>query len=194
MELKLTPYDIVGIRSRLSISSSRFLDRYTHSRIDPESGFPLVILNQGKKGRCLFLRSYGCNIYPARPGACRSFPLSRGISLEHGESTYYLQELPAFCLGGEQDRVWTVEQWRKASDLEPFGRWNDFFVGVLRRVISEGKTRFTMEHLNRLADILYDFDSSVPTLSQDVGLKHPQSDEGMMSAIERLVEQFFEDN
>ena len=183
MELKLTPYDILKIRSKLSIPTGRFLDDFTHSRIDPESGFPLVILNPGKKGKCMFLRSYGCSIYSARPGACRSFPLSRGVNLKDGTSSYYLQQLPGFCLGGRTSRQWTVTQWRDESGLEPYGRWNDFFVGILGKIIKKGAQSIPSAALNMLASICYDFDSTVPNLCRESGRNVPGADDEMMECI-----------
>ena len=187
MELRLTPYDILRIRSNLKISTAKFLDYYTFTRIDPESGFPLVILKQGRKGRCEFLRSYGCFIYDGRPGACRSFPLARGIDLETGESSYYFQSVPHYCEGGRQQREWSVEEWRQVSGLETYGRWNAVYVRILGIIISRGTQSYERNQLNQLASIIYDFDTVVPGLCKSYGYAIPEKDDDMMEMIEKLA-------
>ncbi len=166
LEIRLTPYDILKISSQLSLTPAKLLKDLTYTRIDPEAGFPIVILSPGKRGRCQFLRSYGCAVYEARPGACRSFPLSRGVSWEDGASSYYLQELPAYCRGGEQSRVWTVEEWRQMSGLGPYGKWNDAFVRFLNRarVLAAKLSRASIDELARA---LYDFTDQVSDVASD---------------------------
>jgi len=169
LEIRLTPYDILKISSLLSLTTAKLLHDLAFFRADHEVGFPVVILKPGKKGRCQFLRSYGCAVYEARPGACRSFPLSRGVSWEDGSSSYYLQELPAYCRGGEESRVWTVVQWREASGLEPYGRWNDAFVLLLSRVRELAVVNIARRSLDELVNTLYDFrnDTSDQELQTD---------------------------
>ena len=88
-----------------------------------------------EKESCPFLREDGCILYEDRPTTCRYYPL--GVAtLSHkegadGEGFYFFVNEP-HCLGFEEDREWTVSEWRKdqAVDIhdEINSNWTDLVV------------------------------------------------------------------
>ena len=83
------------------------------------------------------------------------------MSWEDGSSSYYLQELPTYCRGGEESRVWTVAEWRQASGLGPYGKWNDAFVRLLSRVRELAAVNIARSSVGELTNVLYDFQNDV---------------------------------
>ncbi|AEB10245.1 YkgJ family cysteine cluster protein [Desulfobacca acetoxidans] len=119
----LKPYDILRLRRRLGISSTEFLERYTTKTVEGKSYLPLMLLDidrEGGKG-CPFLGENGCTVYDDRPGACRLFPITQGSSLAGGAviDHYFCKRLD-FCQGFNENREWTVAQWKADQNLEPY--------------------------------------------------------------------------
>ncbi len=184
MKLELTPYDVFRLRRTLRISSERFLYEYTHLEPGQLGGFPQVVLRPGRKGRCVFLRSYGCSVYADRPGACRNFPLSRGISVE-GTTLYYYQQLPEFCLGSQTDHSWSVAEWKECSGLEPYECWNNIFVRLIRRFARIGPRRVDLEQVYGL---MYQVESPIETWCAHQGISFPKGDDGILTASVNALE------
>ena len=88
-----------------------------------------------EKESCPFLREDGCLLYEDRPTTCRYYPL--GVAtLSHkegadGEGFYFFVNEP-HCLGFEEDRKWTVSEWRKDQGVdihdEINSNWTDLVV------------------------------------------------------------------
>ena len=58
------------------MDSTEFLERYTLPFLPQEQKFPLVILRMDAQSkRCPFVSEGGCEVYGARPWACRMYPL-----------------------------------------------------------------------------------------------------------------------
>jgi uncharacterized protein len=110
----LTPLDVVRMRKHLGISSTNFLEQYTHVLINRESGLPAIALRMSKdeNKQCPFVSDAGCTIYPARPYSCRMYPLDTGEGVE-----YKFCVGPDFCHGLLDENELTIEQWRKDQEL-----------------------------------------------------------------------------
>lgn len=123
----LTPYDVLRMKNRLGISSEEFLTKYT-TTLRPEKGiFPIVALkmkdNEAKE--CFFVSEEGCQIYEDRPWACRMFPLDKAES-EGGETTFRMIKKPG-CLGFEEEKVWTVEDWILDQGINVYEKFESFY-------------------------------------------------------------------
>jgi len=136
LNLLLTPYDIVRLRSRLKISSDVFLDRYTETRIDDRSRFPMVYLKMenDQKKRCPFVTPDECSIYEDRPGACRIYPLGRATSRPEGkkdtiERFFIVKE--DHCQGFQEDKEWTIAEWVCNEGLDEYNDMNDEWMEVI---------------------------------------------------------------
>ena len=135
LNLVLTPYDVVRLKSRLNLSSGAFLERYTYSYLDEGYGVPVVKLkmNEDDKRRCPFVSPEGCTVYEDRPGACRMYPLGRAASKIRGwdkPGEYYFVVKESHCLGFNEEREWTVEDWVKDQGLDEYNAMNDLFMDI----------------------------------------------------------------
>lgn len=136
LQLVLTPYDIVRMKNRLGISSDRFLETYTHTRIDRHPRFPMVLLrmNNDPAQACPFVGSEGCTVYEDRPGACRIYPLARAaqralLGEKTKEKFFIVKE--KHCQGFEEGRLWTVESWMSDQGLAPYNEMNDQWLEII---------------------------------------------------------------
>jgi Fe-S-cluster containining protein len=138
----LTPYDIIRLKNRLGLSSEEFLALYTEPQILEKTDLPVVTLklldideSEPESKACPFVRENGCLVYEDRPTTCRYYPL--GVAtLSHkqdsdGEEFYFFVHEP-HCLGFEEDKQWTVSQWRKNEGADVHDRinaeWTDLVV------------------------------------------------------------------
>lgn len=131
IDIMLTPYDILRLKNRLGISSGEFLLNYTYVFIEPKSGYPFVFLNKNEdeEKTCPFLVEAGCSVYEDRPATCRYYPigqaslkkldLTTGITEEH----YFFVKEP-HCKGFEEEKEWTVEEWRKDQSVDLYDDMN----------------------------------------------------------------------
>jgi uncharacterized protein len=136
LQLVLTPYDILRMKNRLGISSDRFLETYTHTRLDRHPRFPMVLLrmNNDPAETCPFVSSQGCTLYEDRPGACRIYPLARASQRAHpgkeaNQKFFVVKE--THCRGFEEKRPWTVESWMADQGLELYNKMNDQWLEII---------------------------------------------------------------
>jgi len=70
---------------------------------------------------CPFVTDNGCIIYEDRPTTCRYYPLGVA-SLSHREGVsdegFYFFVHEAHCLGFEEEKEWTVREWRKDQGVD----------------------------------------------------------------------------
>jgi hypothetical protein len=138
----LTPYDIIKLKARLGLSSQEFLTLYTEPQILAKTDLPVVMLklldeegaDDGRKA-CPFVREDGCLVYADRPTTCRYYPLGVG-SLSHKEGSdedeFYFFVHEPHCLGFEEEKDWTVSQWRRDQGVDVHdeinAEWTDLLV------------------------------------------------------------------
>lgn len=84
-----------------------------------------------KKQPCPFLVKEGCSVYPARPSACRTYPLERGVERKEGRGGgliphYYLTHHP-YCKGHQEARTYTLRQWERDQALHEHNLYNDLW-------------------------------------------------------------------
>lgn len=138
LELLLTPYDLLRLRTRLGISSSDFLDTHTTMRWNTPHGFPEVLLkmDSGGEKRCPFVTSRGCAVYEDRPGACRIYPLGRASTSSVSPGThreFYFVVREDHCRGFEESRQWEVREWLRDQGMESYNRTNDLLMELYVR-------------------------------------------------------------
>jgi Fe-S-cluster containining protein len=136
LRLVLTPYDILRLKNRLAVSSDAFLDLHTETIFDEGKRFPLVRLRMrdDESGKCPFLKEQGCSVYEDRPGACRLYPVGRASSLVKDEAgvreKFFLVREP-HCLGFNEDKTWTVDEWTAHEGLKDYQRYNDRWLAIV---------------------------------------------------------------
>ena len=160
----LTPYDILRLKNRLGLSSSRFLERYGFQQTGPETGLPIVSLKtQSAKGlKCPFVTSSGCSVYEDRPSSCRTYPLVRlaSRSRETGKITerFLLLKEP-HCLGFKQGRTWIIHEWIENQEVSFYNEMNDLLLEIisLKNQNMSGSLDVKSRRCFRMA--LYDIDA-----------------------------------
>jgi hypothetical protein len=113
----LTSLDVVRLRTALGISSTEFLEEYTHRLISQTTGLPVVALKmrQDDTKMCRFVSEAGCTVYNDRPYSCRLYPLDTEQGVEF---TFIVDE--GTCHGLKESQEWTVEQWRREQGLHAY--------------------------------------------------------------------------
>lgn len=133
----LTPYDIIRLKNRLGLSSEEFLAIYTEPHIMEKTDLPVVTLKllDDEAQSCPFVREEGCLVYEDRPTTCRYYPLGVA-SLTHKEGAddegFYFFVDEAHCKGFEEDKTWTVAEWRRDQGVDRHdeinAEWTDLLV------------------------------------------------------------------
>jgi uncharacterized protein len=125
LNLFLYPYDVVRLKSNLRISSGDFLEKHVDVVLRAGSYFPDVLLRMDEEREmvCPFLSDSGCQVYPDRPDACRTFPVEQGMIFDprkkEARLIHYFRP-PDFCKGQFETQVWTPKTWEKDQDAENY--------------------------------------------------------------------------
>lgn len=139
LELALTPYDVLRLKGALGLSSADFLERHALVEEAEDSPWPMVYLGMEDDGlgRCPFVAPEGCRVYGHRPGACRMYPLGRGVcrnAAGRRHDLYVLLTEP-HCRGfsGVAVPAWSVAEWLGDQDLMPYNALHDALVFSLEQ-------------------------------------------------------------
>lgn len=138
ISIVLTPYDILKLKTRLGLSSDEFLAIYTEPHMLEKTDIPMVTLKllDDEQQSCPFVRDDGCIIYTDRPTTCRYYPLGVA-SLQHKEGAddqgffFFVNE--PHCRGFEEDREWSVAEWRKDQGVEERDEANALWTDLVVR-------------------------------------------------------------
>jgi hypothetical protein len=140
INIMLTPYDILTMRKKLDLSSEEFLAVFTDPQILEKGDLPVVTLKllDDERKSCPFVEDReGCAIYEDRPTTCRYYPLGVGslsYSGEKGEKDeFFFTVKEAHCRGFEEDREWTVAEWREDQGVDLRDEVNDGWFDLIVR-------------------------------------------------------------
>ncbi len=140
IDIMLTPYDILTMRKRLNLTSEEFLAVFTRPRMLEKADLPVVTLKQldDERKSCPFVEDKeGCTIYEDRPTTCRYYPLGVGslsYSGEKGEKNeFFFKIREAHCLGFEEDKEWTVADWRQDQGVDLRDEVNEGWLDLMVR-------------------------------------------------------------
>lgn len=158
----LTPYDIIRLKTRLGLSSEEFLAIYTEPQLLEKTDLPVVTLKllDDEQQSCPFVREDGCIVYGDRPTSCRYYPL--GVAtLQHKEGAddegFYFFVNEPHCKGFEEDCQWRVQQWRQDQGVDRHddinAEWTDLVVRKRSfpasiKLTDQGKQMFFMVSYN----------------------------------------------
>ncbi|MCF8199620.1 MAG: YkgJ family cysteine cluster protein [Sulfuritalea sp.] len=124
IDISLTPYDVLRMKTHLGISSTEFLKEYTLPyEMDKDSiaGVKLRAVENGSA--CRFMKPEGCGIYEDRPTACRYYPvalLSMRKQDEYVDRDSYAIVKEDHCKGHEVDRRITIADYREEQGLPQY--------------------------------------------------------------------------
>jgi Fe-S-cluster containining protein len=150
------------MKNRLGLSSEQFLKEYTEPHTGEKTRFPMLKLKMDDKTlTCPFVGAEGCSIYEDRPGACRIYPLGRAASHSGGGGTkeHYFIVSEAHCLGHNEDKEWTVKEWREDQGVDEYNEMNDYWSGVITDAAALTQKELSSKKLQMFYLASYNLDS-----------------------------------
>ena len=128
VNILLSPYDIIRMKERLSLSSTEFLERYTKTLMAPKTALPAVQLKMDEeRGRsCSFVGPHGCSVYEDRPWSCRIYPLD----VDGDGDGYRIISDAVRCRGLEAREAMRLGDWFRDQGLEPYTLQNRKFAEI----------------------------------------------------------------
>jgi len=163
LELALTPYDVLCLCKELYMKAADFLDRYVVVEQDIEGGLPRLYLGMVDDGRasCPFITDKGCRVYNARPGACRAYPVGRGVTLDANGEVCEIHVLvrEEHCQGFAESDTHNVPEWFENQGLIEYNAINDEVFGLLQKAQGHQGIRFTEAQQKKFLLALYRLDA-----------------------------------
>jgi hypothetical protein len=148
VSIALPPFDLMRIKKRLGISTGEFLEKYGDIQVLEKTLLPVVTLRMrdDEKKSCPFVTPDGCTIYEDRPNICRYYPMGmatlRKKDTEAGKDEFYFLVKEDHCLGFEEDKEWTIGEWRKDQGADLYDEMNRGWMEVLIKKKSFGQHEF----------------------------------------------------
>lgn len=160
----LTPYDIIRLKSNLGISSTEFLKKYTISPFDENLKYPVVLLKMqdNERKNCHFVSPEGCTVYDDRPWSCRMFPLglaSPGEDSEELDSDFYFLLRESVCKGFDEDRPITVKDWIKDQGITDYQEIGEYFKELTTHKFFRGENQLPPKKIEMFHLVCYDLDN-----------------------------------
>ncbi|MCG8564195.1 MAG: YkgJ family cysteine cluster protein [Desulfobacterales bacterium] len=141
IDIMLTPYDILTMREKLELTSEEFLAKHTTPQILEAADMPVVTLKllEDDRKSCPFVEdTEGCTIYSHRPTTCRYYPIGVGSLSYSGEEEddkddFFFTVKEAHCRGFEEEKEWTVEEWREDQGVDLRDEINEGWMDLMVR-------------------------------------------------------------
>jgi Fe-S-cluster containining protein len=161
LDMVLTPYDILRMRTALGKESIEFLRVYTTGHRAPDTNFPIFKfrMTDSSNRTCAFVTDEGCRIYADRPGACRMYPLGRATRPDGkgGVKEQFFIVKEDHCQGFLEEDAWTGASWKQDQGFQEYTASNDRYMNILARIKQGGHpVSDKMSHMATLA--LYKID------------------------------------
>jgi len=159
----LTPYDIIRLRSRLGITSGEFLAKYTISPFDENLRYPVVMLKMqdNEKKTCPFVSEQGCTVYEDRPWSCRMYPLGLASPKDGSEELdkeFYFLLQEDVCKGFQEKRQQTVADWIKDQGIAEYNEIGDLFKDIALHEGLQKDGGMTPEKIEMFFTVAYNID------------------------------------
>ncbi len=162
LELALSPYDMLRLRRGTGLTSAQLLERYLIIEQDPGEPFPRLYLSMVDDGRasCAFVTPNGCSVYQHRPGACRTFPLGRGVGRCGKTLSEQFVLIPEpFCKGFGTDHRHTPHQYISDQEATEYNRYNDRVTQILQHDAIRAGFNPSQGDVDSFLLLLYDLDT-----------------------------------
>ncbi len=200
LELALTPYDVLRLRQATGLHSRELLRNYLiidHQQTDAFPQYYLTMVDDGRAS-CIFVTDTGCAVYRHRPGACRTYPMGRGVTRKEGgtEETFVLLREP-HCLGFTEKNVQTIDTYSKSQELQSYNRFNDMLTEILQHKKIRNGLRPSVDQVADYQCALYDIDTFRQNLTEALAFPERTSvetldDEALLAyAFEWLANRLF---
>jgi len=159
----LTPYDIIRLKTNLGITSEDFISKYTLTPFDKNLKYPVLLLKMEENDRksCYFVTSEGCSVYEDRPWACRMYPLGQASPGDEAgalDKPFYFLLQESVCKGFNEDNPMTVSDWLKDQGINDYNEMGEYFKDLtLHKFFQDGGT-LTPEKLEMFFMVCYNID------------------------------------
>jgi Fe-S-cluster containining protein len=162
IKIILTPYDILMLTKRIGIPAHEFLEKYTLPTYLEKTDMPGVTIKLTDDNKCPFVTPEGCTIYTDRPTACRYYPVGMadfheggsrdadGNEIESAEEKFYFIVREDHCKGFEEDKEWTVREWRADQGVDVRDEMNRDWLRLVMRRKSFGLQASLSEQAKRM--------------------------------------------
>jgi Fe-S-cluster containining protein len=155
IKIILTPYDILVLRERLGLASHDFITKYGQPVYLEKTDMPGVAIKLTDEGRCPFVTDEGCTVYTDRPSACRYYPVGMADFHEGGEEDqeeekFFFIVKESHCKGFEEDKEWTIREWRKDQGVDVRDEMNKEWLRLIMRRKSHGHQAALSEPAKRM--------------------------------------------
>jgi uncharacterized protein len=125
--IRVNPFESLKLARHLRISTTEFTQRF----LDADS----TLKHKGNDGSCVFLSAKGCTVHPARPLACRLYPLGRSAGSDGDERFFPIAPHPQSA--GVHGASGTVRQYLADQGAEEFIAAADRYLELFCRCISK---------------------------------------------------------
>ncbi len=163
IKIVLTPYDILTLCRRLELAPHEFLQQYASPTYLEKTDMPGVMIKlREEDNKCPFVTAEGCTVYEDRPTACRYYPVGMADFHEGGsrdadgnekiaaeEKFFFLVKEP-HCKGFDEDKEWTVGEWRKDQGVDVRDEMNKEWLRLVMRRKSFGHQASLSEQAKRM--------------------------------------------
>jgi Fe-S-cluster containining protein len=163
IKIVLTPYDILQLTRRLEMPPHEFLHQYTLPTYLEKTDMPGVMIKlREDDNKCPFVTPEGCTVYSDRPTACRYYPVGMADFHEGGsrdadgvenipeEEKFFFVVREDHCKGFEEDKEWTVREWRKDQGVDVRDEMNKEWLRLVMRRKSFGLQATLSEQAKRM--------------------------------------------
>ncbi|PIE72342.1 MAG: zinc/iron-chelating domain-containing protein [Deltaproteobacteria bacterium] len=193
LDLILTPYDLLRLRRSTGKTSSELLKDYVIAEQDEGEAFPRFYLSMVDDGRasCVFVSPEGCTVYRDRPGACRAYPLGRGVQCgQRGRlQEHFVLLRESHCQGFLEPIRQDIEGYTKAQGLEEYNAFNDKMAAILQHKRIRNGFIPSKKQIALFTLALYDLDAFRDFLQTGgAATEETTIDQRIFSDDERLLE------
>jgi len=163
IKIILTPYDILQLTKRLGIPAHEFLHKYTTPTYLEKTDMPGVMIKlREEDNKCPFVTPEGCTVYTDRPTACRYYPVGMadfheggsrdadGVENTPAEEKFFFIVREDHCKGFEEDKEWTVREWRADQGVDVRDEMNKEWLRLVMRRKSFGLQATLSEQAKRM--------------------------------------------
>ena len=156
VNIALPPYDLLRLRKRLGLAAHEFIRKYGDIQILDKTLFPVVTLKMrdDEKKSCPFVTPRGCTVYEDRPNICRYYPVGmatlRKVDAEGGKDEFYFMTKEDHCKGFEEDKQWTIGEWRADQGADLYDEMNRGWMEILIKKKSHGQGKEFPEIKNEM--------------------------------------------
>ena len=156
VNIALPPYDLLRLRKRLGLAAHEFIRKYGDIQILDKTLLPVVTLKMrdDEKKSCPFVTPQGCTVYEDRPNICRYYPVGmatlRKVDAEGGKDEFYFMTKEDHCKGFEEDKQWTIGEWRADQGADLYDEMNRGWMEILIKKKSHGQGKEFPEIKNEM--------------------------------------------